>query len=725
MTRREERGRGGRGREASRERGASRACRGLSRRVSARAAPRGGYRVARMRTLGTIAFLLAACSGPAKPTAGTPEAAQPPDDDGKAGASAPMPAAKQPPMMPPEPEANAKPETAAEAATPRDAELAAKAAGFIDAFTNGEPVMTRDGKRVVFVSNRDGLPQLYVADAGKPQAAPTRLLTTTQRVTNAFPTKDGKALLFQSDTGADENWSFFRIGLDGKNLVELTPGERLNRDGFAVPDGAPDKLFFSARKMSESRSTVYVASTAKAEPARAIYTDDKPAFLTDVSNDGKLALVQQYPSRAENYVQRLDTATGKTQLLFPTDGQKITIFSAAFSADDKLVYIATDLGAEQGMILALDAKTGKEVARHAVAPPTAQINSVVVAKRGGLIAASLLVGNHSEIRILDGKKLTPGAKVEMPLGQGAATAFSEDGTRLVAQWSTPRTPTEVYSIDPRTGKALPLRQEERPTLKGMPAIEATIAEIPAFDGGKIPTNVYVPAGEQGKPHPVLVIYHGGPSGTSVIRWNPGIAYFLSLGYAVAEPNVRGSGGFGRAYEAADNGPGRLAAFKDIETSARWVAKQPWADKSRLVVYGGSYGGYTTLIALSRWPDIWRAGVNLFGVVNLKTFMETTSGFIRQVFLLEFGDPDKDAAFLKSISPITDVGKIVDPTFVYAGANDPRVPRSESDLIVKALRQKKIPTEYMVADNEGHSLARRENQLEFYARCARFLETHLR
>jgi dipeptidyl aminopeptidase/acylaminoacyl peptidase len=313
----------------------------------------------------------------------------------------------------------------------------------------------------------------------------------------------------------------------------------------------------------------------------------------------------------------------------------------------------------------------------------------------------------------------------MPLGQGGVGGFSDDGARISAQWSTPRTPTDIFSIDARTGKAAPLRQEERPTLKGMPVIETTIVEIPAFDGGKIPTNVYLPAGAQGKPRPVLVVYHGGPAGTSMIRWNPATAYFLSLGYAIVEPNVRGSGGFGRAFEEADNGRGRLNAFKDIETSARWVAKQPWADKDRLVVYGGSYGGYTTMIALSRWPEIWRAGVNIFGVVNLKTFMATTSGLIRQIFLLEFGDPDRDAAFLESISPLTDVGKVVDPVFVYAGANDPRVPRSESDLIVKGLRQGKVATEYMVADNEGHSLARRENQLAFYARCARFLEAHLR
>jgi len=132
-----------------------------------------------------------------------------------------------------------------------------------------------------------------------------------------------------------------------------------------------------------------------------------------------------------------------------------------------------------------------------------------------------------------------------------------------------------------------------------------------------------------------------------------------------------------------------------------------------------------LIALERWPDIWRAGVDLFGVANMTTFLQSTSGLIREIFKVEFGDLDKDAPFLKTISPIEEVDKIVDPVFVYAGANDPRVPRPESDQIVRALRGRKVPVEYMVAENEGHSLAHRENQIEFYSRAARFLETQLR
>ncbi|HEX3482587.1 MAG TPA: prolyl oligopeptidase family serine peptidase, partial [Kofleriaceae bacterium] len=286
-------------------------------------------------------------------------------------------------------------------------------------------------------------------------------------------------------------------------------------------------------------------------------------------------------------------------------------------------------------------------------------------------------------------------------------------------------PGDIHAVDVSTGKVTALRKEPRPQLDGLSPVEASIVEVDAFDHQKIPVNVFLPAGSKGKKLPVIVAYHGGPSGSSAIRWSPASRFFLGQGYAWVEPNVRGSTGFGRAYEAADNGPRRLDAFKDIETTGRWAASQPWADKQRMVVYGGSYGGYTVLIGLTRMPNLWRAGVDLVGVANLKTFMATTSGVIREIFLLEFGDPDKDAAFLDSISPLRDANKIVAPLFVYAGANDPRVPRTESDLIVKALRARRVPVEYMVAANEGHSLAHRETQIAFYSRVARFLESHLK
>ena len=209
-----------------------------------------------------------------------------------------------------------------------------------------------------------------------------------------------------------------------------------------------------------------------------------------------------------------------------------------------------------------------------------------------------------------------------------------------------------------------------------------------------------------------------------MRWSLYARFFLSLGYAVLEPNVRGSTGFGRAYEMADNREKRADWLKDLETVNAWTKAQPWCDPDRVVVWGQSYGGYTTLMALTRQPLLWRAGVDLYGVADLRQFLLTTTAAIRSAFVAEFGDVDKDAALLEEFSPMRDRDKIVAPLFVYAGQNDPRVPRSESDAIVRALRGRNVPVEYMVAANEGHTVDRRETKIELLTRTARFLEDAL-
>jgi dipeptidyl aminopeptidase/acylaminoacyl peptidase len=603
----------------------------------------------------------------------------------------------------------------------RIADLSRRVAPLVEAFINLEPQFTRDGQRALFISNRDGLPQVYIADARRPEASAKRLFEWRERVSQLEPTPDGRSLLFLSDVGADENWSIWKVGLEGSAPVELTPGEKLNRDGVFVPDLAPDTLYFSARPMSAAETSIH-ALPASGGATRVVYREDVPGYLTDVSRDGRHGLYVRYPSRSENYLLRVDLASGQARQLYPREG-KVSVFEARFSPDGKTVYVATDGGGEQAWLLALDAESGEEKARYVeTAPATALIQGIAVSKVGGLVGLSLDAGNRSDVRLLDGRTLKPRARVTMPLGQGSLGRFSEDGRRLTATWSTPTTPMDVWVVDTKTGQVSPLRREPRPSLKEVPAIDSSITSVRAHDGLELPVNVYLPTKRAGK-LPVIVSYHGGPSGSSKIRWSPATAFFLSQGYAWVEPNVRGSGGFGRAFEEADNGPARLAAFKDIEATGRWAASQPWADPDRVIVYGGSYGGYTVLVGLTRMPDLWRAGVDLFGVASLQTFMATTSGLIREIFLVEFGDPEKDAAFLESISPMKDVDRIVDPLFVYAGANDPRVPRSESDLIVRALRGRKVPVEYMVADNEGHSLARKENMIEFLARASRFLEVH--
>jgi dipeptidyl aminopeptidase/acylaminoacyl peptidase len=642
--------------------------------------------------------------------------AQQPDPEPAVAAPAPVPAATNTPDVP------------SGTAAARDAELAQQVALYVDAFGNGNAVFSRDGSKIVFQSNRDGLPQLYVADAKAPEAPATRLTQTTERVMEGLPLPDGQNVLYASDKGADENWSFFVVPLAGGEPRELTPGQPLNRDFPFAPDGSPNTLFYSARERTHPASTLWSLSLEPGAQPVKVYAEEKTGFLSSVSRDGKWALWLRYPSRTDNTLLLVDLATGQTRPLWPADPATgpVSVTSADFSPDGKLVYVATDAGGEQALLLALDRETGKEKARYAeTAPATAVLNGLVVAPRGGALAFTVDAGNRTEVRLLDGVKLKPRAKVELPLGSGGVMAFSEDGKWLSLNRSTPDVPADVFAVDVASGAVRPLRTEPRPSLAEQPKLNVSIQELKTADGLTIPINVVLPADlPADKKLPVIVHYHGGPSSSSYIRWNPVQRFFLSQGYAWVEPNVRGSAGFGRAFEMADNGPKREDAFGDVEASAQWVAAQPWADADKLVVYGGSYGGYTVLTALERWPELWASGVDLFGVVNLDTFLRTTSGLIREVFVVEFGDVDKDAAMLKTMSPIEAIDQIEDPLFVYAGANDPRVPRSESDQVVVALRQRDVPVEYMVADNEGHSFARRETQLALFSRVARFLEEEL-
>jgi dipeptidyl aminopeptidase/acylaminoacyl peptidase len=661
----------------------------------------------RLRLLSCTLFL-SACGGTASSPAAGPAASA-------AAPSAPAGAA-------PAPSANAEPDVPKGDEAARVAEYARRIEPVVYAFSNASPLLTPDGKNLLFSTSRDGLPQLYVADTKNPESPATRI-TTPERVLRA-ESFDGKSIIFASDKGADENWSLFKVALDGSGMTELTPGEKLQRDFPISPDRRPDHLFFSARSLASPETTVFALDPSAGGAPRKVYQDAVQGSLSDVSPDGKLGLYTRVTSATENTLLVVDLAAGSARPLYPAQGQ-VAINDARFSADGKRVFVATDGGGEESFVLALDVKSGKEVARHAeTAPKTALVTEIEVSRKGNLVAVAVDAGNQVEVRLLDARSLAVRRTLALPPGSGALGDFSRDGKRVTLTWATPDHPPDVYAAAVGSGKVAPLRLDPRPSLQGLPAVEVSTAQVKSFDGAMVPVNVYLPAGSSGKHLPVIVSYHGGPSGVSRVTWSNSARFFTSIGYAFVEPNVRGSSGYGRLYEMGDNGPKRLDAFKDIEATGRWAAQQAWADPQRLVVFGGSYGGYTVLIALTRMPDLWRAGVDLFGVVNMQTFLRSTTGFIREIFKLEFGDLEKDAAFLDSISPHRDVAKITDPLFVYAGANDPRVPRTESDQIVRALRDRKVPVEYMVKDNEGHSLARRENQIEFYARVARFLEVHL-
>ena len=381
------------------------------------------------RIAGIFVLLAASCGPPQEPVTSGPGPSQdPPTVAPPVTAATPTATAQTPPAAP-----AVEPDVPSGADAARDAELSAVAANIYDAFYNIAPRLTPDGKKVFFRSNRDGLTQLYAADATKPDAPATRINQIKERVADIEITPDGKTILFQSDKGADENFSIFRVGVDGSGLVELTKGETLHRDEPIVPTGAPTTMVYTARQVKEKASRLYMQAITEGSPPKLVYTDPAPSFLTDVSVDGQWALLLRVNSLSDSKVLLVDLKTGAAKPIYPAEGKTEYPTMAGFSPDGATIFISTDGGGEQGMLLALDAKTRAEKARYVeTKPTTARVAYFAVAEKGDRLALFIDAGNRSEIRMLDAKTLKPAAAVTMPLGTGGGLAFSDDGATLTA-----------------------------------------------------------------------------------------------------------------------------------------------------------------------------------------------------------------------------------------------------------------------------------------------------
>jgi Prolyl oligopeptidase family len=427
--------------------------------------------------------------------------------------------------------------------------------------------------------------------------------TASEPSTAAMPTTPRKsiAVLPFENLSEDKANAYFADGIQEEILTRLakiadlkvisrTPGETLNRDDIFLPAHASTVMYFSARKKEKGASSIYAFPLTGGE-AKMIYSIDGFGTLLDVTPDGGRLLFRRMPSLNDNAIEVVDSASGKAAKLYPTKGPA-TINDAKFSSDGNRVFVSTDSGGNRAVLLVLDATSGKELARYIdPASATASVLDCMMPVTRDKLACVIDAGNHNEIRLLDAATLKPGAEVKLPLGSGVLTDFSDDGKSVVVAWSTPNTPTDLFVIDFKSGKVAPLRNEPRPSISELPPLEVGVSEVTAHDGLKIPVHAFLPAGAKtGRKLPTIINYHGGPANVSQIRWNVGARFFTSLGYVWVEPNVRGSTGYGRAYVMADDGAKRREALKDIETTGKWVATQPWADKDRIVIYGGSYGG---------------------------------------------------------------------------------------------------------------------------------------
>ncbi len=302
--------------------------------------------------------------------------------------------------------------------------------------------------------------------------------------------------------------------------------------------------------------------------------------------------------------------------------------------------------------------------------------------------------------------------------------FSAGSDQIAFSYTSASHTSDIYVWDLEQDK---VHQVTRSSHGGIP-LDAFIAprliHYPTFDQREIPAWFYTPEAQRNTPLPVVVMVHGGPEAQFRPYFHFLAQYFVHQGYAVLAPNVRGSTGYGKAFSHLDDVEKRMDSVADLSFAATWLKAQPEIDGDRIAVYGGSYGGFMVLSALTTYPDLWAAGVNIVGISNLVTFLENTSEYRRSHRESEYGSLAHDRDFLESIAPINHIDKIQAPLFVIHGANDPRVPLSEAEQLVTALQERNNPVEFLVFDDEGHGIAKLKNKLVAYPAVVEFLGKYL-
>jgi len=309
------------------------------------------------------------------------------------------------------------------------------------------------------------------------------------------------------------------------------------------------------------------------------------------------------------------------------------------------------------------------------------------------------------------------------MGVVGRLTFSETGEKLAFVFSGPRYNTDIWVWELEKER---LTQVTHSSTAGIPQesfTEPQLVRYTSFDGRKIPAFLYLPR-KTGR-FPVIVHIHGGPEAQERVWFDPIFQYFLNRGYAVFAPNVRGSTGYGKAYTHLDDVELREDSVKDIVYGVEYLKTIAQVNPEKIAVMGGSYGGYMVLAALTKYPNLWTAGVDIVGISNFKTFLKNTGAYRRKWRIAEYGDPQRDSELLERISPINHVDKIKAPLMVIQGANDPRVPQSEAEQIVQAIKERNGVVEYLLFPDEGHGISKLPNRIKAYTAIVDFLDRHLK
>jgi dipeptidyl aminopeptidase/acylaminoacyl peptidase len=532
------------------------------------------------------------------------------------------------------------------------------------------------------------------------------------------PTKSGHGFLFSKDIGGNEFYQLHYYDLKSRQVRLLTDGKSRNQGGLWSQDGT--QMAYSSTLRNGKDTDIWVRGLDGV--AKLVVQEGGSWGASDFSNDGKKLLVSQYISANDSRPGEVDLSTGKLTM-FPVDGGKAAFSDFQFSRNGKGVFFVSDEESEFRHLRFHDLTTMKTRVISKDIPW--DVEGFAQSDDGKSIAFVSNEDGISTLRILDTNTYKARKLPKLPIGVVGSFDFSPNGMQLALTINSATSPSDVYVIDLKTTQLTRWSQSEVGGLDSNTFITPTLVRYKSFDGKEIPAFLYKPEGKG--PFPVIVSIHGGPEGQSFPTFNPGIQFMLrELKVAVLMPNVRGSTGYGKNYLLLDNGLKRKDSVKDIGALLDWIATQPSLDKDRVGVSGGSYGGYMVLASMVDYNNRIRAGIDVVGISNFTTFLTNTESYRRDLRRAEYGDEREPEmrAFHEKIAPLNNAKNITHPLFVAQGFNDPRVPYTEAEQMVKAVRSNGGDVWYLMYKDEGHGFQKKSNNDYFGAASMLFWQKYL-
>ncbi len=641
-----------------------------------------------------------------------------------------------------------------------------------------------NGKHVAFLTDITGLSQVWQVAVDDVNANaipwPDQLSFASDRVTEVAysPAPGDGRLLYVSDVGGSEQHQLFLLDVDRGSVRCLTEGfeDAMHLFGSWSDDGK--RISFAANRRDPALFDLYVQDVSEPESrAVCVWQNDTRGYLWHLvfAPDGRHVIAVRTASSFDHTLLEIDLETGEARTLLGSDAPVRYLYPhyaprtatapgtasaprTASAPNGDTLYLVTDLDADFLYVARVDlaaeySRAAAEYSRVAaeggrpsgklerIAAPNWDCGSLAITRDGTKLAYTVNVDGADRVVLMDTEsgeiRECPSGPEAMGVVIGDALAFSPDGTALAFSFSSATRTADLYLWDLVADEVHPLTRSSHGGLPVSTFYDPVLVHYPTFDRDedgetrRIPAWFYRPQAAERSVLtavdarlPVVVIVHGGPEGQSRPGFSFLIQYLLHHGYAVLVPNVRGSTGYGKRYSHLDDVEKRMDSVADLAHAVYWLRSRPEIDGSRIAVYGGSYGGFMVLSAVTTYPDLWAAAVDIVGISNLATFLENTSGYRRAHREAEYGSLARDRDFLERIAPINHIDQVVAPLMVIHGRNDPRVPLSEAEQLVAALEARDIPVRFLVFDDEGHGVAKLKNKLVAYPAIVDFLRETL-